>query len=400
MTQDQQYRNTALEYWIVATGLSYGAFARELRTTCANAGRTDLAPDSSRVSRWLGGESPRPPMPDLIAATLTRLCGVPRPLNPADLGFRSSRRAGRPAIAWQPDAVLAAVLDTTRSDLMTDHHQEAPSTPLPTGDGLMDTVRPWLDARPGTLPTPVVPGRVGMSDVERIRATTEAFRSWNNEHGGGLSRDAVVAQLRATATLLRHGRSSGEVGHALFSAVADLASVAGWMTHDVGRHAESQQYFLLGLQAAKEADDQQIAGHLLNCMARQASHLRRVDDALELVEFAHYGTRRLPDGRLRAVLTALQARCLAIMGDLRGFQRAAGAVQDSLTAATDDDPPFVEWFDEAEYGVTIGVCHLIAARHAPAHAAQAVTLISQASATRPEARVRSRAFDQIALARA
>lgn len=172
------------------------------------------------------------------------------------------------------------------------------------------------------------------------------------------------------------------------------------MTYDIGRHVQAQEYFLLGLDAAQEAGDPAVAGHLLNCMARQASHLGRIDDALELVELAQYGTRRLPPGRTRAVLCALEARCRATLGDLGGFTRAVGASHDALEQASPHDPVFVQWFDHAEHQVTIGVCHLIAAGRRPEHAATAVHAIQEGTALRPEGRVRSRAFDQIALARA
>ncbi|MFI6986696.1 transcriptional regulator [Embleya sp. NPDC050154] len=354
--------------------------------------------DERTVRRWLSGDSRWPQRVHRVA--LEEIFGLPC----THLGFAAPADPPGPAPAdtrWEADTVVTDVLETSRSDLMTDHHLEpARQGPLLTGRELLESVRPWLDPTPGERPAPPRPGRVGMSDVASIRATTEAFRTWDNAHGGGLSRHAVVAQLMSTAALLQIDHRDTRVERALFSAVADLASVAGWMTHDVGRHAESQQYFMLGLRAASHARDAAIGAHLLNCMARQASHLDRVDDALELVQLAQYGTRRLPDGRLRAVLSALQARCLAITGDLRGFDRAAGSVVDSLAAAGDDDPPFVQWFDEAEYGVTIGVCHLIAAGHDRSHAPRAVELITTASATRPGTRVRSRAFDQVALARA
>ena len=38
--------------------------------------------------------------------------------------------------------------------------------------------------------------RIGLADVERIEATTAAFRDWDNRWGGGLSAAAVLAQLR------------------------------------------------------------------------------------------------------------------------------------------------------------------------------------------------------------
>ncbi|MEV6439615.1 hypothetical protein [Streptomyces anulatus] len=81
--------------------------------------------------------------------------------------------------------------------------------------------------------------------------------------------------------------------------------------------------------------------------------------------------------------------------------RANGAAEQALADEnTEITPGWAAWFDLAEFRVTAGVCELIAAEHNPARAGNAVTLIERGTADRPAERVRSRAFDQIALARA
>jgi len=404
VTGTPQQRNQALATWIGKTGRSYAQVADEVcRIARQRRPIVNAAPDSSRISRWIAGEQPRGVIPDLLAEALTGLCGLTYALSRADIGMATSTSPpgqGGSRVPWHPEAVIKAVLDMTRSDL-TSTHPDPEGTELLTGPDLMDAVRPWLDQAPGELPAPDRPGRIGLADVEKIRATTAAFRNWDNLHGGGLSRDAVVAQLKATTELLNHGRMSDAVGRELFAAVADLASVAGWMTHDAGRSPEGQKYLLLGLRAASEAGDTGLAAHLLNCLSRVANHLGRVDDALEMVQLAQYGTRKLPPGRVKAVLAALEARYLAITGDISGFQRSAGAAADGLEAANPgSDPEWAQWFDDAEYHATIGIAHMLAATHQPALITTAITMTSQAIPLRPAERVRSRAFDHIGLARA
>lgn len=105
--------------------------------------------------------------------------------------------------------------------------------------------------------------------------------------------------------------------------------------------------------------------------------------------------------RLRALLATLEARCHAVLGRLPETRRAIAAADDALAA---DDPQttptWAQWFDAAEHHVTVGVCELIAARHDPTRAPRAVQMIQAGTAYRPTDRTRSRAFDQIALARA
>jgi hypothetical protein len=400
VTGTPQQRNQALTTWISRSGRSYQQVADEVcRLARQHRPPLNAAPDSSRVSRWVSGEQPRGIMPDLIAEALTGLCGLACSLSRADIGMASTSPPGQRShrLPWQPDTVIKAVLDMTRNDLISPQ-PDPEGTELLTGSDLLDAVRPWLVQAPGGLPQPDRPGRIGVADVEKIRATTAAFRAWDNQHGGGLSRDAVVAQLKATTELLYHGRMSEAVGRELFAAVADLASVAGWMTHDAGRSPEGQRYLLLGLRAAAEAGDVALAAHLLNCLSRVANHLGRIDDALEMVQLAQYGTRKLPPGRIKAVLAA---RCLAITSDISGFHRAAGAAADGLIAASPDgDPEWVQWFDAAEYHATIGIACMLAARHQPSLVRTAVTMTTQAIPLRPAERSRSRAFDYIGLARA
>lgn len=399
MAGHRERRNTALATWIQTSGASYQQLADAI---CGIAGQRGInaAPDSSRVSRWIAGEQPRGEMPDIVAEALTRLCDLPYTLSRADIGMGGTcaSQTGK-RLPWHSAAIIQTVLDVTRNDLMSDHH-DANTVALLSGPELLDAVRPWLHHTQSDLPTPARRGRIGLADVQRIRATTDAFRTWDNEHGGGLSRAAVVAQLKSSTDLMLHGRASDTVGRELLSAIGDLASVAGWMTHDAGRSAEGQRYLLLGLRAASEAGDLALAAHLLNCLSRVANHLGHVDDALEMVQLAQYGIRRLPNGRVKAVLASLEARAHAIKGDLPAFARATAAAADGLAATDDSDPEWVRWFDAAEFHATLGIASMLAAEHDPTLARQAITMIEQGIPLRPAGRVRSQAFDHIGLARA
>ncbi|WP_405191703.1 transcriptional regulator [Streptomyces anulatus] len=403
MAQSAARPNEALAHWVRTSGASYSQVATEVGRVAARHGRHDIQTDSSRVSRWINkGERPRHPVPAYLAEALSTLCHG-RVLTPADLGLTGTGPRGK-GDAWSARAVLAAILDTTRSDAVTDDHTPSPALPL-SGAPLVDAVQPWLHTRGlAPLPAPDRPAiHLGLSDVARIEATTDAFRELDNAHGGGLSRLAVVGQLQHVTHLARTSTYTGETGRALFVAVAELASVAGWMTHDAGAHSAGQHYLLLGLQAAKQAgpDGAGIGGHLMNCLARQANHLGHPEDALDLVQAAQYGTRKLRSGRLRALLCSLEARSHAVLGHTAEMTRANGAAEQALA---DDNtgitPGWAAWFDLAEFRVTAGVCELIAAEHDPDRAAKAITLIERGTADRPAERVRSRAFDQIALARA
>jgi hypothetical protein len=111
------------------------------------------------------------------------------------------------------------------------------------------------------------------------------------------------------------------------------------------------------------------------------------------------GVVRLADRHHSRMLRALEARYLAVTGQMREFDRAVGLAHDSYEHADPaNDPDWVQFFDASEFCATIGICHHIAAASSPGHADTA-ELIGQAISSRPAGRVRSRAFNHIGLAR-
>lgn len=50
-----------------------------------------------------------------------------------------------------------------------------------------------------------VPSRIGATEIEQIRTAARVFKTWDAEHGGGLARETVLAQLRWSAGLLGSG---------------------------------------------------------------------------------------------------------------------------------------------------------------------------------------------------
>jgi hypothetical protein len=397
--------NRRLAHYESRSGFSHAELARAVTRRAKAAGEAHICPDGSRVRRWLEGELPRDPVPRLLAEVFTERLGVP--VGPADLGFPQpgTRGPGEEInFPWLLTRTASALTAQTKGDLMLDRHafqdDEDPSE-LAAGPELLAAVQPWASAVPEPLPNLAEHGhgRIGMSDVTQIEQVTTVFRNWDNLYGGGLTREAIVGQLKGAAALL-DGPYTEQTGRALFRAVADLASVAGWTSFDAGLHKTAQRYFVLGLHAAKEAGDKALGAHLLNCMSRQMNHLRRPADALELVQLAQYGARNDATATTRAMLHALEARYLAVTGQLREFDRAVGLAEESYAHADPaTDPDWVQFFDASEFYATIGICHQIAAASRPDNAGTAAAMIEQAIASRPAGRVRSRAFDHIGLAR-
>lgn len=398
-----QQPNTLLAHWIRRCGLSGQRFARLIRERGAEQGVTGLGTDESRVRAWLKGSVPRDPVPRLIVEVLSAESGLD--LTSADVGLPGDEGPMGVRIPWTRAAALAALTQIARSQMMLPDSRTGPDARVLTGDQLLAPLHDWSITH-STGRQPGEGGRMGMSDVQGIHEVTAAFRDLDNRHGGVLAPSAVLAQTADVLARLKSGTYSGPVGAALFSAAADLAGVAGWMLFDAGHHTTAQRTFVAALHAAAEGGDKRLGAHILQCMARQMSHLDRVEDAHDLIALAQYGARRHLSPAASSLLAALEARFLAILGRIDESERAAGRALDAFErVAPDGEDDYLAFFDLAELQATLGMAHQIAAKHLEAgtartmHLRRSTHLVGAALAARPDHRHRSLAFDHLGLAR-
>jgi hypothetical protein len=396
--------NHRLIYWQQRAGLNNTRLAAAIRESAGRRGHRHVQPDARRVRAWRQGEQPRDPVPELILEVFSERIGTSLTLS--DVGLdRSGAERARWDGPWLPIQTVTELTTLAKGDLMLGR-RDAESRPqdLLGGQDLLSIVQPWTTTGAASSSIGIKRGRkrIGNHEVMQVRGVTEAFRSLDNAYGGGLTRGAAMGQLISTVSLVEDTTYTEEVGRKLISAVGDLATVAGWMCHDVSMHTAAQRYFLLALQTAKESDDPNLGAHVLSCMARQAGHLGRPGDALELIHLARYGARHTATPTIGALLHSLEARYYAMAGRLKDFDRAAGQAEAAFADRDPaQDPPWVAYFDTSEYYATLGICHQIAARASvPGQARRAIDMIGHALACRDPSRVRSRAFDHLGLARA
>ena len=267
--------NPRLIYWQQRAGFNNTRFASAIRARAGQRGHRHVQPDARRVRAWRQGEQPRDPVPDLIVEVLSDRIGTPLTLSDVGLDRSGVERAQWDG-PWTLIQTIRQLSTFARGDLIL---SRAPTEPRPLelleGPDLLSTVQSWTMTGADSSGIGVRKGhrRIGSQEVVQICAVTEIFRSLDNAYGGRLTREAVIGQLISTVSLVEETSYTEEVGRKLITAMGDLATVAGWMCHDVSMHATAQRYFLLALQAAKEADDPNLGAHVLSCMARQSGHL-------------------------------------------------------------------------------------------------------------------------------
>lgn len=203
-----------------------------------------------------------------------------------------------------------------------------------------------------TQPTPV-PLVVGYSDVAEVRNIARAFQDWDALYGGGVIREAVVAQLRYCVELLS-ARCSDQVRADLFSAVGYLAHVTGFMAFDAFAHDDARRMFRFALQCAEESGDWHLRAKVLSSMARQAIWCGDPDAGLTFTELAMVRSDRLTATE-RAMLHTGRARALAKLGRVQDTAAAVGAADEEFSYTRPaNDPEYMHYYDAAQHAGDTG----------------------------------------------
>jgi transcriptional regulator with XRE-family HTH domain len=299
------------------------------------------------------------------------------------IGMPAAARQALGLAAGQPGPEVGAGLQRSRPAPALDVGLEYPGTPGQAsenvsslwradlaGQGALNQVRidpaAWNDASLRWLVDPVgqpdtgLAGevRVGIGDVQRFQATVELFGQLDDRFGGGHARDSLICYLAGDGDRLLRGRYTGDVGSALFSAVAEATLLAAWMSYDsVPRSALAQRYFIQALGLAQAAGDRLLGASILDAMSHQATYTGRFREAASLARAARTGTSGIATATLTAHFHTMEARALARLGDARACERAlAEAVTQFERRRPDDDPAWFRYFDEAELAAEFGHC--------------------------------------------
>jgi len=246
-----------------------------------------------------------------------------------------------------------------------------------------------------TQPTPV-PSVVGRAEVEDVRTIAREFAGWDNRYGGGLVREAVVAQLQYSVELL-NARCSEPLRAELFSAVGHLAHVTGFMAFDAYAHDDARRMYRFALNCAQEAGDWHLRAKVLSSMARQAIWCGDPDTGLTFTESAMVRADRLTATE-RAMLHTGRSRALAKLGRVQDAATAVGVADEEFSHARPANNPFyVRYYDAAQHagdtghalwGVAVHGHFITEARHR----------LSAAVTGHSEEFVRARVMSQIKLA--
>ncbi|MFF9607156.1 hypothetical protein ACF1GY_33505 [Streptomyces sp. NPDC014684] len=419
--------NTRLADLFGLAGWSKGELARLVNKQAAAMGHPQLSTDTSRVRRWIDtGEIPRDPVPRVLAALFTERLG--RVVTIEDLGLVRHGRAGRrqgdgidehpDGVPWAPERTAAVLTEFTGMDLMLNRRGlVGAGAALAAGSTLSSAMHDWLHTDPVLkADTPVAAdplhadpagfdryeaAPIGSQEIEELERSVEVFRAWDAARGGGLQRKAVVGQLNEVGGMLAYHHPS-HLQRRLWGVAANLAVLAGWMSHDVGLEPTAQKYFVIAAHAAREGGDRPRAGEALSRAARQMVHLGRPDDALDLMKLAQSGAGERLQPRTKAMFHTIEAWAQASMGKGQAMRRTLGQAEDLFVSDRQDvEPPgWMQTFkDEDLYGMQ-ALAYRTLAEFDPDAAVHAQHYAEKALALRVDGRERSKIFDHLSMASA
>ncbi|WP_254392448.1 Tat pathway signal protein [Streptomyces buecherae] len=334
--------NPQLALLIAATGLPHAEIARRLVARAQAEGHRQVAPGVTRIRRWIEGERPRPPVPDLLAAVLSEALG--QALTPGDLGLHGTgAELDSIQLPMLTEAAAQSLAGWTQLDLVKNRRD---TVKLALGAPLIVAAERMLSGEPRALGQ----GRKGFDEetATALEEVTAFFAAADAAKGGGLYRPAIIAQLAEVARRIQDGVPAS-LRTRVFSATADLAALAGWVSHDSGRYPQAQRYWSYGIYAAGEAGQPDRGVEIITRMSHQMIYLGHPRDALGLLQVA------APKARLSAVkaLVASQSgRVHAALGDehlaTRHLDQADGILAEGLGEAG-EVPSWVAYFDAAEH---------------------------------------------------
>ncbi|WP_059008688.1 hypothetical protein [Streptomyces specialis] len=395
MSREQRGPNEKLGAILALAGISNAGLARRVNDLGAQRGLT-LRYDKTSVARWVTkGMVPQGAAPHLIAAAISGKLGRPVPLH--EIGLADTDPAPEVGLAFPRDVASAVDsatelfrLDVTPGkglwqSLAGSFAVSAYATPISRWlitPADASVAREAAPSRPGGAPRGCGDsgaaggpsgsggspgsgagawGRVGHSDVSKLREAAEEARRWDSKYGGGDWRSSMVPEcLRTDAAPLLQGRYTDDVGRSLFRATAELTRLAGWMAFDTGQHEAAQRYYIQALRLARAAADVPLGGYVLVSMALQAVYRGFADEGVDLAQAALERNRSLATARTMSFFKLVEARALAKANDAAGCGSALSAAEGWLERSRegDGDPGWLDFYAYDRLAADAAECYI------------------------------------------
>ena len=209
---------------LTEAGWSYADCAAAIRRAAADHG-LQLRTSRAAVGHWATGHAtPNPRTLPYLCEALSRRLG--RRVSPTDLGL-----GGELVDELMPRDPVGAVARLGRADV--DRRGFLAGAVYSLGALALPVEYQTEAAERGRAAAET--GRIGSAEVDAVRDITAAFNRADELLGGGFGRSAVVEYLATDVATYCQASMPASVRAAMYSEAAQLAYLAGWKAHDIGR---------------------------------------------------------------------------------------------------------------------------------------------------------------------
>ena len=303
-------------------------------------------------------------------------------------------------LPWTPDNLSGIALSMTKDDLSMDRRGfiAAAAATILSGPELIQSLAPWLQPMETELGAKSKRRRLAQTDVDHLEIMAQEFRAWNRQYGGVMCRKAVIGLLQEVSSSLNDPQTS-TVQIGLYRVMSHLSSTAASMSWDSNFQLLAQDYYRLALRASHAGEDRILGVNILANMARQMLSLERPQQAQELIQFARQSLPKETGPRVRAMLDTREAWSYAAMGQGHQFLELTHQAGETLgKAKSNEEPYWIQYFDEAELAGVTGGRLLDLARKQPTEYADLATQHITSAIDKRGAISRGHALDRIGLA--
>ncbi|MFI0977427.1 hypothetical protein ACH4SP_10405 [Streptomyces sp. NPDC021093] len=362
--------NRTLRALLGEAGWSGARFAREINAVAAAHG-LGVSYDRTAVSHWLAGTRPRPPVPEIAAEVLSRRLG--RSVVAPDTGLAAPHdhhdtdRTARGGGSALDDLERLGALADRRDAARTGVFSVAPLL-LPGWDSLLPSVVPAARA---AAPAP--------PDARSATLLLSLFSRHEAAFGGGQVRDPLRSYLATTVTSWLRQPTAPRVRGELLTVANQLTYLCAFTHFDANLQAHAQQYYLTGINLAREAGDRvgfALGARGLSVQALSLGHVREADKLAELA--VRVGAPQAP-AHQQALLLGHLAVTQAHLGNRRAAARHLIDSEKRLEAS-DSSPTPVGAFHSS----SLALQHAAVARAQSDHALEARHLESSLRGRPPE----------------
>ncbi|GAA1571681.1 hypothetical protein GCM10009789_26540 [Kribbella sancticallisti] len=181
-------------------------------------------------------------------------------------------------------------------------------------EGLAATVLDWLTSAVGQAVVSADGSRVTSANVQQVRTMITAIDTIERRAGGAECRATARRYLHDVALPMLQKEIEAQSRSELFSAVAELCEVVGWMYYDAGHHGMGQAYFTQALRLAREVGDVALSAYLMTSITHQALHVGQAASALRVAKAAQNVAESAGSPQVLVEADLLVARSHAALG--------------------------------------------------------------------------------------